>query len=76
MPNTSSKTLLLPKYLLPVAPDNTVLENFGIAVEGEKIIEIDSHPKLIKKYPTAPVVCRCAQREIQRLVNSQNQYGK
>ena len=56
MPNTSSQTLLLPKYLLPVAPDNTVLENFGIAVEEEKIIEIDSHPKLIKKYPTAPVV--------------------
>ena len=56
MSNTSSTTLLLPKYLLPVAPENTVLENFGIAIEEEKIIQLDSQTNLVKKYPAASTV--------------------
>lgn len=55
MATTSNETLLLPKYLLPIAPDNSVLIDTGIAIQQEKIIELDTHSNLIEKYPHAVI---------------------
>ena len=53
MPDLTDKTLLLARYLLPISPSNTVLENHGIVVENGRILAIGSNRSLQKNHPDA-----------------------
>ena len=41
------------KWVIPVVPRNTVLENHAVIIENDQIIEVLATDKACKKYPTA-----------------------
>jgi 5-methylthioadenosine/S-adenosylhomocysteine deaminase len=46
-------SLLLPKYLVPVRPRGSVLENYAIAVEDGRIAMVQAREAVLAKYPQA-----------------------
>jgi 5-methylthioadenosine/S-adenosylhomocysteine deaminase len=49
-------TILSPKYLVPVRPRGSVLENHAVAVESGRIVMLGPHDAVIEKYPGAEQV--------------------
>ena len=49
----NSETLIISaKWVIPVVPRNTVLENHALVIENDRIIEILATDKACQKYPT------------------------
>ena len=48
-----STTILKPRYLLPIAPDDRVREEVGVAVEGGRIAAVESFEELGSRFPDA-----------------------
>jgi 5-methylthioadenosine/S-adenosylhomocysteine deaminase len=53
--DTTSDTLLLPDWIIPVEPAHTVLAAHGLAIRGGRILEIAPHADLQARYPQARV---------------------
>ena len=49
-------TILKPRYLLPIAPDDSVREGTGAAVEGGRIAAVAPFEGLVSRFPEAEVV--------------------
>ena len=48
-----STTILKPRYLLPIAPDDVVREEVGVAVEGGRIAAVEPFQELESRFPDA-----------------------
>ncbi len=51
-----STTILKPRYLLPIAPDDRVREEVGVAVEGGRIAAVESFAELGARFPDAETI--------------------
>ena len=51
-----STTILKPRYLLPIAPDNLVREEVGVAVEGGRIAAVEPFGELGARFPDAETI--------------------
>ena len=67
---TSSITLISAKWIIPVVPSNTVLENHCIVVDNGKIIALLTTEKALKKFPHAEHIERNTHALIPGLINS------
>ena len=47
-----STTILKPRYLLPIAPDDVVREDVGVAVEDGRIAAVEPFEELGAGFPT------------------------
>ncbi len=52
----NSKKILSGKYLLTMDEDNSILENGGLMIKGDRIVEVGDGAELIEKYPDADVL--------------------
>ena len=67
----NSETLIISaKWVIPIVPRNTVLENHALVVENDRIIEILATDKACQKYPTAEHIERSDHALLPGLVNS------
>lgn len=66
----SSITIISAKWIIPVVPNNTVLEDHCIVCENGKIIAIFNTEKALKKYPNAELIERKTHALIPGLINS------
>ena len=67
----NSETLIISaKWVIPVVPRNTVLENHALVVENDRIIEVLATEKACQKYPTAEHIQRGNHALLPGLVNS------
>ncbi len=48
--------LILARWLVPIQPENKILEHHGVAISGGKIIAVEPHAKLKEKYSTKQVL--------------------
>ena len=51
-------TLILARWLLPIAPQNIILENHAVAINHDKIVEILPITEAHKKYTAKNIVER------------------
>ena len=51
-----SATILKPRYLLPIAPDDAVREDVGVAVEDGRIAAVEPFEKLGLRFPDAETI--------------------
>ena len=51
-----SVTLLKPRYLLPIVPDEIVQEDVGVAVEYGRIAQVGSFEELVSRFPDAKTI--------------------
>ena len=66
----SSITIISAKWIIPVVPSNTVLDDHAIVYEHGKITAILSTEKALKKYPNADHIERKSHALIPGLINS------
>ena len=52
----NSKKILRGKYLLTMDEDNSILENGGLMIEGDRIVEVGDGTELSAKYPDADLL--------------------
>ncbi len=51
-----SATILRPRYLLPIAPDTSVREDVGVAVEDGRIVAVEPFEELGSSFPGAETI--------------------
>jgi len=66
----TAEFLIEPRWLLPVAPANAVLEGHALAVSGGRILALGPAPELRQRYPTCPRIVRERHALLPGLVNA------
>jgi 5-methylthioadenosine/S-adenosylhomocysteine deaminase len=66
----TAEFLIEPRWLLPVAPANAVLERHAVAVSGGRILALGAAPELRQRYPTCPRIVRERHALLPGLVNA------
>jgi 5-methylthioadenosine/S-adenosylhomocysteine deaminase len=67
----TAEFLIEPRWLLPVAPANAVLEGHAVAVSGGRIVALGPAPELRQRYPTCTRIVRERHALLPGLVNAQ-----
>jgi 5-methylthioadenosine/S-adenosylhomocysteine deaminase len=66
----TAEFLVEPRWLLPIAPANTVLEGHAVAVRGGRIIAVGAAPELRQRYATRARIVRERHALLPGLVNA------
>jgi 5-methylthioadenosine/S-adenosylhomocysteine deaminase len=66
----TAEFLIEPRWLLPIAPANTVLEGHAIAVRGGRIVAVGAAPELRQRYATRTRIVRERHALLPGLVNT------
>ena len=51
-----SAIILKPRYLLPIVPDDLVLEDVGVAIEDGRIAAVEPSEELVRRFPEAETI--------------------
>ncbi len=66
----TAEFLIEPRWLLPIAPGNTVLEGQAVAVRGGRIVAVGAAPELRQRYATRTRIVRERHALLPGLVNT------